>query len=275
VRRIATALRVAGTRGGITVGESRRGGDLQRESDDGPGRSNDTNAWKAPVLSVMAVQMEQSGGNTHAAGLRITSWPDGLGTDCVAHVASPPVVPASSHVRATHSLPASPVRTSPVFAHGDDFSYVLWDLALVHSASSGGRSACQLGRGRGRDGDQRRLILRICCRIWLAWWSRTLALITRAEWGLYLATSGYLNLAVDTPVPTGTDDNGEPPASTDRISLTLDENASQFTECYGPDLCTAGVDAVRRATRVPQEGVSDGQRGSLLTTAGRRLSRPG
>jgi hypothetical protein len=78
---------------------------MQRESDDGPGRSNDANAWKAPVLSVMAVQMKQSGGITHAAGLRITSWPDGRGTDCVAHVASPPRVPASSRALLTRSQP--------------------------------------------------------------------------------------------------------------------------------------------------------------------------
>ena len=55
-------------------------------------------------------------------------------------------------------------------------------------------------------------------------------------------------------------------------SLTDHNNAFRLTEYYCSDPRTAGVGSVCRATLVPQDGVNNGQQGSLLTTLGHRSS---
>jgi hypothetical protein len=60
------------------------------------------------------------------------------------------------------------------------------------------------------------------------------------------------------------------PGRSDSISPTAHQNVFHPHRLYGSHLYRAGSGAVRRATRVPHEGVSNGQWRSLLTTAGRR-----
>lgn len=87
-------------------------------------------------------------------------------------------------------------------------------------------------------------------------------------------TTGRAVLVSTPRVPVHTGTHGKTPAMADRILLTVQEDASQLTVRYSPHLCTAGSGTARRATRVPQQGVSNGHLRSPVTTAGRR-SRPG
>ena len=113
--------------------------------------------------------------------------------------------------------------------------------------------------------------------------SATLALVTttstaartRERDRYRVSREGHRAILIRAPhVPVRTLTHGETPALAGRISLTVHVNTSLPTPCYRPHLCTAGQNPVRRATRVPQEGVSNGQLGSHLTTVDRR-SRPG